>query len=224
MNNATFKAVLCGVLLSVFSLESARAQEDFAALINPTLDVELDLKSPHWQQSVGVAHRDVFYQNDGYNFNGLFLEISEYTAYNFDNQRIGMKVKYRFKDMYTGKHDELRLAQDYSLVLPLLKNLELGQKFSLEERFRDGFSLRPRYRAVLEHALSPETSIGVNGEILLNFGPDELPVYEYRASAFLSFQIYADLSATLGAQYRYENFTREATKEIYMISGFVFKL
>lgn len=146
--------------------------------------------------------------------------MAEYTSYNWNNQRLGLKVKYRFKDLYTGKHNELRLAQDYSLVIPITETLGFGQKFSVEERIRDRFSLRPRYRAVVEKELSETTNIGLNGEMLLNFGPEELPVFEYRFSGFVEFLIFSNLSATLGAQFRYEDFTRDATDEIFIISGF----
>jgi hypothetical protein len=141
------------LFFTLFPSKQVSAQnEDFFTLINPSFDVGLDLNSEHWGQSFGIAHRDVIYQNSGYDFKKLFLELAEYTSYNWNNQRLGLKVKYRFKDLYTGKHNELRLAQDYSLVIPITETLGFGQKFSVEERIRDRFSLRPRYRAVVENS------------------------------------------------------------------------
>ncbi len=218
------------ILFVIIISFSGRAQEkDFAVFLEPEIAVGIDPDNP-WAYSFGVANRNIVYNENKFQVDTRFIELSHFTGYSLnDNQEIGIGIRYRFEESFVENQDnEIRFLQEYENSRSY-NYFELSHRFRIEERFREITSFRGRYQLSLEFPLdgsseNQEFTLETATESLWSLGKDELPELAQRISLGLGANLNQTTSASFGVQFRYEDYTHDPETELFIFTGLNLKI
>ena len=220
-----FLILVCGKL---------SAQENFTGYINPEVSLKLNNETP-WSYQFGIAQRDIVYYDiedrrnfrEEIKFQGQFIELNHYTSRSVGKYgKITGGVRYRFIEIYTKKHNEIRFSEQYTHTHNL-KKFALAHRLRLAQRFRGKNTFRTRYRFSFIVPLNPQLqtknhkklNLATTVEGVWEFGKEETPNYGIRYSNYLNYAIFKDTSINFGLEYRYRDFTRNPYTQIFLVSA-----
>ena len=220
------------LLTLIFISFSANAQTHFDGFINP--EINLDLKTETlWSYTFGIAHRSIVFTDiednsqfdDQVKYEAEFIELNQYTHFKLGEKgKATVAARYRFKDIFIDKHDELRLLQQYSHKIKF-KSFTLGQRLRFAQRFREELVLRWRYRIGASFKLSPALAdkqpvvFSASTESVWEFGKYNKPSLGQRFTGKFSLPIGQNSKIDLGLEYRHRNYTHQPFTELFLISG-----
>lgn len=218
------------LVFTILGVQNTKAQENFSMLIDPDISVNISTDS-RWSYNFNLSNRDIIYENGNYNFDALHLQLSHFTSYEIGfYSKVSLGIRYRFKEIFDkNTQDEVRIVEQYGHSRKF-NALKIAHRVRLEQRFRQITTYRPRYRFSVELPLSgqridqSEFFIIGNTEALWSLGREERPSLEQRLSFALGNEIGKNTKATLGVQYRYEDYTRSPGHELFITSEITLSL
>jgi len=218
------------LIFILLGAQNLKAQENFSMLIDPDFSVNIDTQS-RWSYNFNISNRDLIYDDGAYDFEAQHLQLSHFTSYEVGfYSKLSLGVRYRFKEMFEkDDQDEVRIVQQFghSRKFNLLK---IAHRARFEQRLREITTYRTRYRFSVELPLSgqrvdpSEFFIIANTEALFSVGKEEQPKLEQRFSIALGNDIWEKTKATLGLQYRYEDYTGNPGSELFITSEIILSL
>lgn len=221
MGQFTSKYLLLFLLIFGLNCFHIKAQNNFRVLPESSINLNIN-SSERFSYDFGLASRNYAYRNNEFDLQGIHLELSHMTNYRLnENSGLGLGFKYRFKKFFNqSKSDEKRIVEQYKWANSFAK-FKLSQKITLEERFRARTSFRTRYAVSAIFLLSePEKphpyTLNLGTEALWHIGAYMPATYDQRLH--LSFTKYFSryIDATLGFEYRYEDYTHIHVNDLYI--------
>ncbi|MBZ9729591.1 DUF2490 domain-containing protein [Salegentibacter sp. JZCK2] len=218
-------------LIFVFlGIQNTKAQENFSMLIDPDFTINIDPDS-RWSYNFNLSNRDIIYEDGEYNFDAKHLQLSHFTSYEVGfYSKLSLGIRYRFKEIFDKDiQDEVRIVEQFGHSRKY-NSLKVAHRARFEQRLREITTYRTRYRFSVELPLSGqrvdpnEFFIIGNTEALFSVGSEERPKLEQRFSLALGNEIWAKTKATLGLQYRYEDYTGNPASELFITSEVILSL
>src|SRR5690554_2658517 len=104
---------------------------------------------------LGSKYRSSFYDSGEFDYSTDFLQLNVAQSYAINsNQSVSLEFRYRFKNLFDSRRtDEKRLIQQYNHKNNY-KNLSFKRRLRVEQRFRENFNLRNRYRFGVTRAIN----------------------------------------------------------------------
>ena len=204
------------LLLVTFLSFSMIAQEDLLTQI----EVDWNYKSKsesRWSSSLGTIYRSPFYSSGKFDFDTEFLELNASQKYSIkSNHSVSLTFRYRIKELFdSSRIDEKRIVQQYNHNHKL-NGVVLKGRLRVEQRFREKFTLRNRYRIGVSFPLNKtddslkEWSLTVDTEVLWSITSNKSPVFDQRSTVVLQKAISKMLVFKLKPEYRYLDYTHDA--------------
>ncbi|MDT0678423.1 DUF2490 domain-containing protein [Autumnicola musiva] len=204
---------------------SMKAQENFSLLAEP--EISLNLNTPNrWSFNFAAANRDLLYADESGVFEAQFIDLTHFSSYEVGfYSKMSLGIRYRFREIFNEDvTDELRLIQQYGHSRKYNK-LKLAHRARLEERFRENTTFRTRYEFSVESPLSGlrldrnEFFVVADTEALWSFGKFEKPSFEQRLGLSIGNQIGENTKASIGLQFRYDDYTNNPSSELFIQTG-----
>src|SRR5690554_3981895 len=169
--------------------------------------------------SFGSLYRSKFHDSEKLNYNTDFLQLNVAQSYAINsNQSVSLEFRYRFKNLFDSRRtDEKRLIQQYNHKNNY-KNLSFKRRLRVEQRFRENFNLRNRYRFGVTRAINNHPDklknwlLTADAEILWSVFPKKHPTFDQRFSLILEKPITNTFTFELKTQYRFLDFTHQGSE------------
>jgi|SRR5690554_55047 len=181
--------------------------------------------------SFGSLYRSKFHDSEKLNYNTDFLQLNVAQSYAINsNQSVSLEFRYRFKNLFDSRRtDEKRLIQQYNHNHKY-RNLSFKGRLRVEQRFRENFNLRNRYRlgVTLDINNNPNTlknwQLTTDAEVFWSVSHTKRPVIDRRFSLILEKPITNTLTFKLKAQsleyksqQHYSDYTRYYTQNVWRV-------
>ncbi len=221
----TFYSKIILIFGFFFCSWSLRAQENFTALMDPEVAVNLTTEN-RWSFNFSVSNRDIVYQDNNLNFQARHIELSHFSSYEIGfYSKLSLGIKYRFREVFDKDiHDELRIVEQFAHSRKY-NALKTAHRARFEQRIRDYTIYRWRYRFSLEFPLSGlrvdehEYFMVTSAEILYSVGEQMSPAPGNRFSISFGRSLGNSTTISLGLQYRYEDYFTKPVTELFFTSG-----
>ena len=189
-----------------------KGQENFTSYWQPQVALNYRVSS-FYTHNFSVAHRAYLIEEGDSGFRGRQLDMVHFSKFEIqDNQSLALGIQYRFRDIFDGGSNELRLTQQYNLtVRPLV--VRYGHRFRSEQRItRNSTIHRFRYRFTSDFPLVGEkVDIGepffvASIEQLGSFAKTSRPEFDIRLNTQIGWQLQKGFKLLTGLEYRLENY------------------
>lgn len=204
------------LLLFTFLSFTIIAQEDLLTQVEIDWEYKSNSES-RWSSSLGTIYRSPFYNSGKFDYSVEFLELNASQKYSIkSNHSISLIFRYRIKELFDSQRtDEKRIVQQYNHSHKL-KGVKLKGRLRVEQRFREKFALRNRYRLGVSFPLNKtdnslkEWSLTVDTEVLWSITSYKSPTFDQRFTAVLEKPLSKMLVFKLKPEYRYLDYTHDA--------------
>lgn len=204
-------------LVLFFTLLSSAmlAQENLLA----QLDVDWKYKpnpEGRWSYSLGSIYRSFFYSSRKFDYNTEFLEWNAAPKYSINsNHSVSLILRYRIKELFDSDLiDEKRIVQQYNHSYSLSK-VKLKGRLRMEQRFKEKFNLRNRYKLGVSFPLK-DWMFTMDTEALWSIAPHKNPTYDQRFTMSFEKPISEIISFTFKPEFHYVDYTHDS-KSIWRI-------
>jgi len=214
-------------LLSFFALflllQTVSGQENFTAYFQPQIAVNYKVAGLYYQ-NFSVLSRNYIYDREELLFKGRQLDITHYSNLKIrDNQSIALGIKYRFRNNFEDKENELRFTQQYNIThKPHI--VRFGHRVRAQQRITNSLTVhRFRYRFAMDFPLIGEKlDLGEpyfvgSFENLLSVAKSNAPQYDIRLSGQLGWQLDRDIKFQMGLEYRMEDYSSVLPQNILFL-------
>lgn len=169
-----------------------------------------------WSYNFSGRYRSSFYDSGKFDFDTSFLELNAAPAFSINsNHKVSLGLTYRLKKLFdSDRTDEKRITQQYGHSHDLNK-VKLKGRLRVEQRFRENFTLRNRYRIGITFALNENSdklkkwTLTADTEFLWSISSKKHPVFDQRFSMSLAKPISNTFTIKLKPEYRYLDYTHE---------------
>ncbi|MEM9649753.1 MAG: DUF2490 domain-containing protein [Bacteroidota bacterium] len=188
-------------------------QENLTAYWQPQMALNYRV-SNNYSHNFSLAYRSYVIEDGDFRFKGRQIDLVHFSKFNLqDNQSVSLGVQYRFRNIFDGKQDELRITQQYNITsTPLV--VRFGHRFRTEQRILKNLTIhRFRYRFALDFPLKGEKlDIGepfliASMEQLLSVSKGSSPQYDVRLTGQMGWKMDRRLKLLAGIEYRMEDYT-----------------
>ena len=214
-------------LLSFFALflllQTVSGQENFTAYFQPQIAVNYKVAGLY-SQNFSVLSRNYIYDREELLFKGRQLDITHYSNLKIrDNQSIALGIKYRFRNNFEDKENELRFTQQYNIThKPHI--VRFGHRVRAQQRITNSLTVhRFRYRFAMDFPLIGEKLdlgepyfVGIF-ENLLSVAKSNAPQYDIRLSGQIGWQLDRDIKFQMGLEYRMEDYSSVLPQNILFL-------
>lgn len=198
------------VLLSI----PLAAQETFYSEIDANWKFEPKPESG-WSYKLGSRYRSHFYDSGDFVYETDFLQLNAASSFKIDSiHSVSLEFNYRIKELFDSQNtDEKRIIQQYNHSHKF-NRLNLKGRLRLEQRFRENFTLRNRYRFGLSFPLNKNPdklkiwNFTADTEFLWSISSKKQPSFDQRVSIALTKPISNTFTFILKPQYRYLDYTQ----------------
>ena len=211
------------LLLLLFLGKEAIAQNPFGLYYEPEFEVEFS-SAERWTHSFGIANRNSFflYENGEKvaSADQEHLELNHFTGYNLNSRaKISLGLRYRFREVFDdSRHNEFRIVEQFAYKHPDTY-LNFGHRIRVEQRFRDDFIFRGRYRLSIARPLGEEYGVGLSTETIYSLSEGDKPAAEQRFTFEVENSSFENLELTGGLEYRLDNFNNSLEENIFILTG-----
>jgi len=177
-----------------------------------------------YSQNFSVLSRNYIYDREELLFKGRQLDITHYSNLKIrDNQSIALGIKYRFRNNFEDKENELRFTQQYNIThKPHI--VRFGHRVRAQQRITNSLTVhRFRYRFAMDFPLSGEKlDLGEpyfvgSFENLLSVAKSNAPQYDIRLSCQVGWQLDRDIKFQMGLEYRMEDYSSVLPQNILFL-------
>jgi len=214
-------------LLSFFALflllQTVSGQENFTAYFQPQIAVNYKVAGLYYQ-NFSVLSRNYIYDREELLFKGRQLDITHFSNLKIrDNQSIALGIKYRFRNNFEDKENELRFTQQYNIThKPHI--VRFGHRVRAQQRITNSLTVhRFRYRFAMDFPLIGEKlDLGEpyfvgSFENLLSVAKSNAPQYDIRLSCQVGWQLDRDIKFQMGLEYRMEDYSSVLPQNILFL-------
>src|SRR6056297_798630 len=214
-------------LLSFFALflllQTVSGQENFTAYFQPQIAVNYKVAGLYYQ-NFSVLSRNYIYDREELLFKGRQLDITHFSNLKIrDNQSIALGIKYRFRNNFEDKENELRFTQQYNIThKPHI--VRFGHRVRAQQRITNSLTVhRFRYRFAMDFPLIGEKlDLGEpyfvgSFENLLSVAKSNAPQYDIRLSCQVGWQLVRDIKFQMGLEYRMEDYSSVLPQNILFL-------
>lgn len=167
-----------------------------------------------WSYSFGSKYRSHFYDSGDFGYDTDFLQLNVAPSFAINsNHSVSLEFRYRLKKIFDSQNtDEKRIIQQYNHSHKSNK-FKFKGRLRVEQRFRENFTLRNRYRFGITYVLNKNPdkikrwSLTADTEFLWSISSRKHPVYDQRVSLALAKPLSKTFTFKLKPQYRYLDFT-----------------
>lgn len=204
------------VLFFTILSSSMLAQEDLLTQIDVDWKYKPNPES-RWSYSLGSIYRSSFYSGRKFDYDTEFLELNAASSFSIrSNHSVSLTFRYRIKELFDSQStDEKRIVQQYNHSHKM-GGMKLKGRLRVEQRFREKFALRNRYRLGVSFPLNKtdnslkEWSLTVDTEVLWSITSYKSPTFDQRFTAVLEKPLSKMLVFKLKPEYRYLDYTHDA--------------
>lgn len=169
-----------------------------------------------WTYVFSSRYRSSFYDSGKFDFDTSFLELNAAPTFSINSTHsVALILRYRAKKLFdSDRTDEKRLIQQYGHSHDLNK-VKLKGRLRVEQRFRENFNLRNRYRIGVTFALNENPDklkkwfLTADTEFLWSISSKKRPVFDQRFSMSLAKAISNTFTFKIKPEYRYLDYTNE---------------
>ena len=199
------------------------AQDNFTAYWQPQIAINYPV-SPLYSHNFSLLNRNYVVETDNWKFKTRQLDIAHFSKLSLqDNQSIALGIQYRFRNIFEGSSDELRLVQQYNFTSRPLA-VRYGHRFRSEQRITRKVTVhRFRYRFSIDFPLKGEkldigeTFLVVGNENLLSISKGNSPQYDTRLQGQLGWKLDKSLKLLVGMEYRLEDYTATLPQNVFFL-------
>ena len=204
-------------------------QENFTGYLEPDIALSYDVAT-NYSHNFSLSQRSYIYDDD-FELRVRQLDIAHFSKLNIAyGQSIALGVQYRFRQIFDGGDNELRLTQQYN-VTHKSGNLRIGNRLRAEQRIRPSLTIhRFRYRLAFDLPLSgEELDVGeayfvASTESLLSASRGSGPEFDQRVSANIGWLVNQTINLEIGTQYRVENYTQRTENVLFLLTSLAVNL
>lgn len=215
--------IITSAFLIFFSM-SIVAQEDLLTQVDLSWKYKPNPEG-RWSYKFGSGYRSTFFTAGKFDYNTGFLQLSVAPSFSINsNQSVSLEVRYRIKELFDSQlTDEKRIIQQYSHSHTLNK-VKLKGRLRVEQRFRDRFNLRNRYRIGVSFAINKNSNplkewiFTSETETLWSITPHKSTTFDQRFTVVLEKPISEKIVLKLKPQYRYLDYTHDA-RDVWRVYG-----
>ncbi|HLS31553.1 MAG TPA: DUF2490 domain-containing protein [Flavobacteriaceae bacterium] len=168
-----------------------------------------------WSYSFGSKYRSHFYDSGDFGHDTDFLQLNAAPSFEINsNHSVSLEFRYRIKKLFDNqKTDEKRIIQQYNHSHKS-NRLNFKGRLRVEQRFRESFTLRNRYRFGVSFPLNRNPNklkrwkFTADTEFLWSIGPEKNPRFDQRVSVALAKPLSDTFTFKLKPQYRYLDYTQ----------------
>ena len=213
--------------LSLFGLfllvNTMSAQENWTGYFQPQIAVNYKVVGLY-SHNFSILSRNYIYKEKDFTFKGRQLDITHFSNLQIrDNQSIALGIKYRFRNIFEDRENELRFTQQYNITHKPY-SVRFGHRFRVQQRITNSLTVhRFRYRFALDFPLKGEKlDLGepyfVGGfENLLSVAKNNTPQYDLRLSGQVGWQLNGDIKFQVGMEYRMEDYSSGLPRNILFL-------
>jgi hypothetical protein len=203
----------------------SNAQDNFTGFLQPQIAVNYKI-GPFYSHNFSLENRNYFIDEGNSRLRVRHLHLAHFSNLKIkDNQSIALGVQYRFRQIFDGNQNELRLTQQYNITnRPLV--IRYGHRLRAEQRITTNLMIhRFRYRFSIDFPLQGErldvgeTYIVGNLETLLSLTTKNNPEYDQRITVNLGWYLNKKMKFQVGSEYRFENFTATTENVLFFLSS-----
>jgi len=204
-------------------LQTMSGQENFTGYFQPQIAVNYKV-SGLYSHNFSVLSRNYIYDNEELLFKGRQLDITHFSNLKIrDNQSIALGIKYRFRNNFEDRENELRFTQQYNITHKPY-TVRFGHRVRAQQRITNSLTVhRFRYRFAMDFPLTGEKlDLGEpyfvgSLENLLSVAKNYAPQYDVRLSGQVGWQISQTIKFQTGIEYRMENYTSNQPQNILFL-------
>lgn len=211
------------LFLFIFAGNKVAAQNPFGLYYEPEFEVEFS-GAERWTHSFGIANRNLFAEyQDGEKIESAsqeHLELNHFTGYSLNKKaKLSLGLRYRFREVFDeNRYDEFRIIEQFAYKHPETF-LNFGHRIRVEQRFREEFILRTRYRLSISRPLGEEYGVGLSTEFLYSMSEGNKPEAEQRFTATVENSSFENLELSAGLEYRIDNFNNSTENSVFILTG-----
>lgn len=213
------------VLFALLICGSGISQDNFEALGESGFAVDHKISNVY-SYNFAVRSRYYVYQDEATTLKNRQIDLVHFSTLRLNyNRSISFGIQYRFRAIFDGGSNELRLTQQFNYTKSKL-SLRFGHRVRLEQRIFEAITiLRSRYRFTLDFALKGEKlDIGepffvATMEALLSQNPNIKSELDHRTTAHIGWLISERLILQFGLEYRFEAFNIETKEKLFILSA-----
>ena len=208
----------------IFLTHKSYAQSNRQLFWEPEVELEISTESP-WFFSIGAANRSQQFEVvDGERIgdrNQEHFELNSFIGYDLTEMfSASVGFRYRFAEIFDEEvYDEYRLIEQLNYANPTAW-MRLKHRFRFEQRFRNVINIyRLRYQIGISEPLGADFKAALSTETLYSMAPGISPELDQRFSFEISNSSFNNVELSVGFEYQYENYTRVAENEMFIITG-----
>lgn len=197
-------------------------------MLNPVFAIDFKPET-RWSFFFVFANEDLIYKDDQRIFISKHISLSPFVNYLVaSNSLLGVGIEYKFRNIFNEKlNNEIQIFQQY-LVFKKHINSKTDHRFRFEEHLKEENSYRIRYRFSMELPLGRSHKnfifLIVNSEALWTISKNILPTFDVYTGSSIIYVISNNMRVTFGLQYRYENYTHNPYRRLFLQSGMFLSL
>lgn len=199
-------------------------QENFTAFWQPSAAVNYDV-TPTYAHNFSIQNRNFIHRNQNTELTVRHIDIAHFSKLDIKgNQSLALGILYRFREVFDGGANELRLTQQYNLQSkPHV--IRFGHRFRSEQRIiKVNTIYRFRYRYSLDFPLQGEKlDVGEayfvgNIEKLLSVSSSK-PQYDARFTVHFGWKLTQKAKLQIGSEYRLEDYSQNLQQLLFFMTG-----
>lgn len=213
------------VLFALLLCGSGMSQDNFEALGESGFALDHKISNVY-SYNFAARSRYYVYQDESTTLKNRQIDLVHFSTLKLNyNRSISFGIQYRFRAIFDGGGNELRLTQQFNYTKRNLA-LRFGHRIRFEQRiFQSNTILRSRYRFALDFALKGEKlDIGepffvATMEALLSQNQHIKSELDHRTTAHIGWLISEKLILQFGLEYRFEAFNIETKEKLFILSS-----
>ena len=171
--------------------------------------------APTYSHNFSISQRSFLHRNGEYEFTTRQLDITHFSKLKISPRNsIALGLQYRFRDIFNkDEGNEFRITEQFNTTIKH-NSVRYGHRLRAEQRLRtDNNAYRFRYRLALDTPLQGaelndnEFFLVLSTESLLSVAAKRSAVYDQRITSQLGFLTKHQITYSIGAEYRMEDYT-----------------
>lgn len=212
-------------LVTLLICGSGISQDNFETLGESSFALDHKV-SNSYSYNFAARSRYFLYEDDAATLTNRQIDIVHFSTLKLNyNRSISFGIQYRFRAIFDGGSNELRLTQQFNYTKQNFA-LRFGHRVRFEQRILESITIfRSRYRFALDFALKGEKlDIGEpyfvgSMEVLLSQNQKIKSELDHRTTAHIGWLISEKLKLQIGLEYRFEAFNIATEQKLFILTA-----
>lgn len=213
------------LMLALLICGQGIAQDDFETLGESSFAIDHKVSNAY-SYNFATRSRYYFYKDEAATLTNRQIDLVHFSTLKLNyNRSVSFGIQYRFRTIFDGESNELRLTQQFNYTKQNLA-LRFGHRIRFEQRILESITIfRSRYRFALDFALKGEKlNIGEpyfvgSMEALLSQNQNIKSELDHRTTAHIGWLISEKLKLQVGLEYRFEAFNVATEQKLFFLTA-----